>query len=343
MNRRQILITGLLGLTLSAIPKRLISQMKHKKIKPKVLTEGSVVGIIAPATSVSDPVDIQKAMQVIRHYNLIPKISENLLKGSGFKSRSIEERVEDLHNMFLDKDVKAIFCIRGGYGSAQLLDKIDFNIITNNPKVFVGYSDITALHLAINKFSGLVTFHGPVMLSAFTNYTAEHFRKALFSAEPIGEISNPDTINGIRPAFPFRTIVPGISSGNLTGGNLSLISSLMGTAYEIETEGKILFLEDVGEEPFRIDRMLTQLNLAGKLEKAAGIVFGRCTDCDKVSDVWDYSLNEVLDKHLSKLKIPVLYGLLIGHTPEQVTIPYEVQATLNSDKGILNVIEVSFE
>lgn len=343
MDRRGLLKAGIVGLALSAIPRNVKSQMSNKLIKPKVLNSGDKVGIIAPATSVTDPSDIQKAMQVLEYFNLKYKIGENVFGGGGYKSRSISQRIEDLHKMFSDEEVKAIFCLRGGYGSSQLLDKIDYNLIRRNPKIFLGYSDITALHLAITKMSGIITFHGPVMMSAFSNYTVEYFRRALFSREPIGVISNPMVLNGIRVAYPYRTINPGVAKGKLTGGNLSLICSLMGTAYEIETKDKILFIEDVGEEPFRIDRMLTQLNLSGKLSQASGIVFGKCIDCDKVSNVWDYSLNEVLDQQFTKLKIPVVYGLLIGHTAEQVTIPYEIEATLDADKGKLIINETALE
>ncbi len=343
MNRRQVLTAGLVGLAISSLPKNLLSFDGKRIIKPKVLNSGDIVGIIAPGTAVTDPADIQKAVQVLEYFSLKSKISDNLINGSGYKSRSVEERTDDIHKMFLDKEIKAVFCIRGGYGSPQILDNIDYNIIKSNPKIFIGFSDITALHLAINKLTGLVTFHGPVLLSPFSSYTVEYFRKAVFSTEPIGEITNPSVLSGIRLAFPCRTISPGIANGKLTGGNLSLITSLMGTPYEIETEGKILFLEDVGEEPYRIDRMLTQLNLAKKLEKASGIVFGRCTDCDKTSSIWDYSLNEVLDRQLSKLNIPVLYGLLIGHTPEQITLPYGIEAKLNADSSTLTVVESSFE
>ncbi|MFH1052480.1 MAG: LD-carboxypeptidase [bacterium] len=343
MDRRQLLTAGIVGLTLSVFPKNIFPQKTKNILKPKVLNVGDTVGIIAPSTAVPDPGDIQKALLVLDYFGLKPKIAGNLLKGAGYKSRSVSERIDDLHGMFLNKEVKAIFSIRGGYGSAQLLDKIDYDLIKNNPKIFIGYSDITALHLAINKFSGLITFHGPVLLSAFPNYTVDYLRKAIFSEEPIGEISNPSSLSGIRPAYPYRTITPGIAAGKLTGGNLSLISSLMGTAFEIETEGKIVFLEDVGEEPFRIDRMLTQLILAKKFDNAAGIVFGKCTDCVQNSQVWDYSLGEVLDQQLSQLHIPVLYGLLIGHTPEQVTLPYGIDATLNSVLGTLTITEKSFE
>ncbi|MFC2131896.1 LD-carboxypeptidase [Bacteroidota bacterium] len=341
MNRRDLLKGGLISLALPLIPKIVHSQPDmHGLIKPKALKEGDIVGIIAPGTAVSNPDDIAKVQQALNYFGLKMKLGKYVEKGSGYKSRTIEERIDDLHKMFLDKEVKAVFCIRGGYGSGQLLDKIDYKLIRNNPKIFLGYSDITAMHLAINKLSGLLTFHGPVLLSAFTSYTVDYFKKALFSTEPIGKISNPPIVSGVRPAYPYRTIVSGKAKGKLTGGNLSLISSTMGTPYEIDTKDKILFIEDVGEEPYRIDRMLTQLNLAGKLKEAAGIIFGKCAGCNKSNTgVWDYSLGEVLDYQLGDLNIPVFYGLLIGHTSDQVTLPYNVEAEINTDEGILDILE----
>lgn len=308
-------------------------------IKGEVLKSGDLVGVIAPGSAVSDPDDLYRVKEALDFFGLKMELGKYVKKGSGYKTRSIDERLDDLHTMFGSKEIKAVFCVRGGYGSMQLLDKIDYNLIRNNPKVFLGYSDITALHIAINKLTGLVTFHGPVMLSSFTDYTVMNFQKALFSDEPIGRLSNPAVKSGIRSRYPVHTVVPGSVVGKLIGGNLSLISNMLGTPYEINTDGKILFIEDVGEEPYRIDRMLTQLRLSGKLESAIGIIFGKCTDCKSKSSTWDSSLGEVVENILGSLKIPVLSGLLIGHSSDQMTIPEGVTAELNAGKGYLDIIE----
>ncbi len=312
-------------------------------IKPSVLEEGDLVGIIAPATAVSDPDEIARAKETLDYFGLKMKLGDSVASGGGYKTRGVKERLNDLHGMFRDSDVKAIFCIRGGYGSGQLLDKIDYELIKENPKIFLGYSDITAMHLAINKKAGLVTFHGPVALSSFSRFTVEYFQKALFSSEPLGLLSNPEGVSGIRLRKPTRTIRSGNSKGILRGGNLSLICSLLGTPYEIETEGKIVFLEDVGEQPYRIDRMLNHLRLSGKLDKAAGIVFGECSSCDfkSSSRIWDYSLGEVLDYYLKDLGVPVFYGLTIGHTRDQLTLPMGVEAMLDADAGTLSITEAA--
>lgn len=313
-------------------------------VKPRALREGDTVGLVTPATYVADPDRIALAERTLKFFGLRARFGRNVRRRSGYLGGSIAERLADLHDMFADPEIKGIFCIRGGYGSGQLLDKLDYSLIRKNPKVFLGYSDITSLHLAIHRETGLVTFHGPVVVSAFTEYTQKFFRAALFGSEPIGRVTNPPDTSPLRPAHILRTVRPGRARGRLIGGNLSLVSALMGTRWEPDTRGRILFIEDVGEQPYSIDRMLTQLRLAGKLEGAAGIVFGECHDCRprefQPSFESTFSLGEVVDSILGELKVPVLYGLTIGHTDDQLTLPIGVEATLDADKGEL-VIEES--
>lgn len=314
-------------------------------IKPRALREGDAVGLITPATYVSDPDQLQSAERTLRYFGLVPRFGRNVRKRTGYLGGSIAERISDLHEMFADQEIKAIFCIRGGYGSGQLLDKIDYDLIRRNPKIFLGYSDITALHLAIFKRTGLVTFHGPVVLSRYTEYTQQAFRRAVFTAKPMGAFTNPKEANELRPQHSLRTIRSGEASGRLVGGNLSLIAMTMGTPFEIDTENKILFLEDVGEEPYRIDRMLTNLRLAGKLHRAAGIIFGECAECTprdfRPGFQSTFSLGEVLDNVLGDLPIPVLSGLTIGHTTDQLTLPLGVSATLDASRGELTIKEAA--
>lgn len=342
MKRRNAL--KLLGSVAVSLPFAFASSYSVKAndvIKPKVLREGDTVAIIAPATAVTDPEDIQRAEETISYFGLKAKYGNYLKLGSGYKTRTVGERLDDLHNAFKDKSIKAVFCIRGGYGSATLLDKIDYDLIHRNPKIFLAYSDITALHLAINKFAKLITFHGPVMLSPFSEFTERNLRKMLFSTEPVGTLSNPSTKNNFRQTHPVRTIKSGMARGILTGGNLTLISSLMGTPYEIDCKGKILLIEDVGEEPYRMDRMLTQLRLAGKLQSAAGIVFGKCSSCDYsgvyTSRIWDYSLGESIDNIMKDIEVPSFYGLMFGHTADQLTLPLGMEAEIDADAGTLTI------
>lgn len=312
-------------------------------VRPKALKAGDTVGLITPATHVPDPDRLALAERTMKYFGLRMKMGKNAGKRMNDYRTSIEERLDDLHAMFRDKTVDAVFAIRGGYGSMHLLDRIDYDLIRRNPKIFLGYSDITAMHLAINKHSKLITFHGPITLSRFTDYTQKYFRKALFEAQPIGTVTNPPEANELRPSHSLRTIRPGIASGPLIGGNLTLISNTMGTPYEIETKDKILFLEDVDEEPYSIDRMLTHLRLARKFDGVAGVIFGECQDCRpkdyKPSAALPYGLGEVLDNILGNLKVPVLYGLTIGHTDDQLTLPLGVSATLDASNRTLEIRE----
>lgn len=341
MNRRHFL--GALAAAPGAFP-FLDGPMNLPLVKPRVLHPGDTVGLITPSTYVSDPDELLLAERTVAHFGLKLKMGANVRKRTGYLGGTARERLDDLHTMFRDPEVNAVFCIRGGYGSPQLLDGIDYALIRKNPKIFLGYSDITALHLAIHKRAGLVTFHGPVALSRFSEYTQEHFRKALFETAPLGRLSNPPETNDLRPNHLLRTIRPGVASGRVIGGNLSLIAATMGTPFEIDTRGKIFFIEDVGEQPYSVDRMLTQLRLAGKLDAAAGIVFGECSKCEprefRPSFDSTFSLGEVLDDILGGLKIPVMTGLTIGHTADQLTLPLGVMATLDTGKGEL-VIEES--
>jgi muramoyltetrapeptide carboxypeptidase len=311
-------------------------------LRPRVLKAGNTAGIIAPSTAVFDPDLLAAAERTMRHFGLKLKWGKFIRQRSEYQA-SVRERVEDLHSMFRDPEVDAVFAIRGGYGSEHLLDSIDYDLIRSNPKVFVGYSDITALHLAIQRKAGLVTFHGPVALSGFNDFTQGYFKKALFETKPIGRVGNPVESNDLHPRHTLRTVRTGTARGRLIGGNLTLISTTMGTPYEIDTQGRILFIEDVGEEPYRIDRMLTQLRLAGKLDAAAGIVWGECEDCRpndyKASTASIFTMGEIVDNILGNLKIPVLGGLTFGHTSDQVTLPEGALATLDASKQELIIEE----
>ena len=317
----------------------MVPQSSNTALLPYALRPGDTVGLITPSTYVSDPDQLAAVARTIEYFGLKMKLGKNVRKREGYLGGTVEERVSDLHEMFRDPDVNAVFAIRGGYGSPQLLDRIDYDLIRRNPKIFLGYSDITAMHLAIHKRTGLVTFHGPMMLARFTNYTRDWFRKALFNAEPLGRMTTPPEQDPLRPAHPIRTMRPGRGRGPLAGGNLTLVATLMGTPFEIETRGRVLFLEDVGEEPYRIDRMLTQLRLAGKFDGVAGIVFGECSDCGpreyKPSFDSTLALGEILDSFFAKLDAPVFSGLTIGHTGDQLTLPIGVMATVDADKGEL--------
>jgi len=320
--------------------KKTFKNSAKSKIKPTKLKKNDLIGVVAPGTSVPDPDDILRAQEILANLELRWRFSETITRGTNYRSRSVGERLDELMKMFADPDIRGIFCIRGGYGSAQLLDKIDYSLISSNPKIFLGYSDITALHIALNKYSGLITFHGPVLLSPFTHYTFNNLKNILFGLNPEPVIRNPVETGTIRLSHPIRTIREGTAEGSIIGGNLSIICSLLGTPYEYDYNNALLLLEDVQEEPYRIDRMLNHLRLAGKLNQVRGIAFGECKDCLPASpSVWDFSLGEVLDNYFKPLTIPSFYGLCIGHTPDQATFAIGAKAVLDAKTGTIQYTE----
>jgi muramoyltetrapeptide carboxypeptidase len=312
-------------------------------VKPRVLKPGDTVGLVAPASYTFDLWRLDDAAARVEALGLKPKFGKHVRGRQGFLSGTDEERVADLHEMFADPAIAAIFSLQGGYGTPRLLDRLDYDLIRRNPKILLGYSDITGLHLAISKKSGLVTFHGPNMLGSLPPRTFERLKKALFVAEPIGEVTNPEESDPLNAEFPLRTVAPGVARGRLVGGNLTLIAHTMGTPYEIETAGRILLLEDTGEAPYRIDRMLVQLRLAGKLQSVAGIVFGSCTDCGPSRSSFEISLSlsDVLQEILGSLGKPVLAGILFGHTKEKAIIPIGVEAELDAGAKKLTIVEAA--
>ncbi|HEY1435811.1 MAG TPA: LD-carboxypeptidase, partial [Thermoanaerobaculia bacterium] len=309
--------------------------------KPRVLKAGDTVGLIAPASYIFDLWEIEEVAPRLAALGLKVKLGANVRARRGYLAGTEEQRLSDLHAAFADPEVAGVFCLGGGYGTERLLDRIDYALIRRNPKVFVGYSDITALHLAFGKFSRLVTFHGPVAMSALPGWTLEGFRKALFGTAPIGVVANPPESDPLAPEFPRHTVSPGRARGPTVGGNLTLVSTTMGTPWEIETKGRILLLEDTGEAPYRIDRMLVQLALAGKLADAAGVVFGTCTDCapSNSSFAINLSMSELLDDLLGGLGKPVMTGLVFGHTREKATIPLGVEAELDATAKTFTILE----
>jgi muramoyltetrapeptide carboxypeptidase len=318
----------------------------NKPIRPKVLRPGDTVGLITPASPVGAK-QLADAEQRIKSLGLRSKIGMHVGKPPGGGKSTIQANIDDLHSMVRDAEVQAIFCMRGGTGSIELLDRIDYDLIRRHPKIFLGFSDITHLHLAIHRYSRLVTFHGPNIASflGLPKYTLSYLRKAIFDNRPIGKVSNPTQPSDPKfPAYKIRTIGPGKASGRLIGGNLTAISYTMGTPYEIETRDSILFLEAVNQEPDQVRTMLNQMRLAKKFDGVAGIIFGACTNCiTPAGTVPDenaiYSTDEVLDDMLGKLHVPVLSGLAIGHIPDQMTVPLGVMATLDADIGTLTITE----
>lgn len=307
------------------------------KIKPRALQRGSTIGIIAPAGPVDDSTAARKGIKLLERLGFKVILGRYIWKQEGYLAGNDDERLADLMDMFIDRQIEAILCLRGGYGSIRLLSKIDFRIISQNPKIFVGYSDITALNLAIWQKCGLVAFNGPMVAADFGNklsaYTLGSFFKAVMHPAPIGHIGNPAN-------EPILTITPGKARGIFTGGNLSMVTATLGTPYEIKTKNALLILEEVNEEPYRIDRMLQQLLLSKKLAAAAGIIFGRCVNCEAKQGN-SPSLLEVIRHNLGDLGIPCIYGFAIGHAAHKATLPIGITGTLDADSGFLFIKETA--
>lgn len=309
--------------------------------KPKKLNPGDTIGVVSPASPMERKSDIIRAREKLEKLGYRVVVGKNVDLQRGLVSATEEQRIEDLHEMFSREDVNAIFVTQGGYGSAQLIDRLDYDLIRKNPKIFIGFSDITSLHLAINKFANLVTFHGPSMLrfndEELSDFTFEHLMKALTSDTPIGTISLAD------PKKWIYALEGGECEGELIGGNLTLICSSLGTPYEINTTGKILFLEEVDTEPWIIDHMLCHLRNAGKLKDVAGVVVSECVNCVpfeyKPGYYVDLSIEDVLEYYLKPLHLPVLFGFPLGHCRDMATLPLGVQARLDGNKKELHILE----
>ena len=304
-------------------------------IKPKALKKGNTIALIAPAGPVSQE---QLTRAVNRFENLGFKVvyQNRILDRKGYLAGNDLDRLDEIHNAFLDPGIDAIICIRGGYGSSRIVAKLDYQLIKQNPKIFAGYSDITVLLNAIWQKAGLVTFHGIVGNSEFSEYTTQAFFNILNNEKREAEIYNyPENVIG--------SIVNGKASGILAGGNLSIIASLMGTAYEIDFKDKIVFIEDIDEAPYRIDRMLTQLLLSGKLQKASGIVLGDFRACDidekDKEQKKSFTLSEVLSDRLGNLGIPVLKGFSFGHIKNQTIFPIGINAEIDTSKPYIKLTE----
>lgn len=311
------------------------------KLKPRPLQEGQAIGIPAPAGPVNRE-QLEYTASIFESWGYRVVFGEHIFERHGYLAGSDFDRAADLNAMFRDGNVHAIICARGGYGSPRLLDLLDYDAIRTHPKIFLGYSDVTALHLAISRKTGLVTFHGPMAMAdpkkGMPEFNAGWMQRALTETAPLGEIANPAG----GPAV--CSLVGGKASGELVGGNLSLICSTLGTPYEIDTRGKLLFIEDVDEAPYRMDRMLTQLVLAGKIRDAVGVVFGESVGCEMGEEGKpSLTLEDVIEEVLVPQGKPLIYGLACGHGEFKATLPIGVMATLDADREKFYIEEAALD
>ncbi|MBF6030620.1 LD-carboxypeptidase [Pseudomonas sp. P115] len=277
---------------------------------PALRAEGTIA-LIAPAGPAA--LDVEKAGQWMRARGYDLRIFTGVYERDGYLAGSDEVRLRDLHAAFANPEIDAIFCLRGGYGTPRLLDRLDFDLLRANPKPFVGYSDITALHLAISRYAGFVTFHGPMLNADLLGDKQQPTEYSLLSMLR-GDL-RAGSVLAHPVAYPLTTLAPGIACGRLLGGNLSMIAAVMGTRFEIDAEGIILLIEDVNEPIYRIDRLLTHLHLAGKLVQIAGVLVGDVAGVDKAA------LEHLLKQTFEPLCIPVLAGWRSGHCDPNLTLP----------------------
>ncbi len=307
--------------------------------KPKALRPGDTLGFVAPASPPRDAHGVDAAVAAARAMGFDVVVGESCRSTRGYLAGADALRADDLNRMFADDAVDAIVCIRGGYGAPRILDRLDYRLAAEHPKLLVGYSDITALHIAYGQKSGLVTMHAPMPSTEwaapdYDAFTREGLWRALTLAEPLGPLPNP-------PGHPVEALGRGAVTGRLTGGNLCLVAALNGTPWEIDARGAILVLEDVGEYVHRLDRMLTTLRLSGKFDQCAGIVLGGFTDCPPEYPDRSLTIRQVIEDVVLPCGKPVLSGYMIGHCSPKVTVPLGVTATLDCDRGLITVDEAA--
>lgn len=304
-------------------------------IRPKPLKKGDTIGLIGPS-SPTPPERIKPAIEAMENLGLNVVLGESCYATHGYLSGNDKLRAKDINTMFQNPLISGVFSIRGGYGSARILPLLDFQMIKSNPKIFAGYSDVTALHIAFNQICNMVTFHSPMpsteLYKYVDSYTMDYYINNIFSEKTLGLIKNPEDID-------LKTLVKGESEGILIGGNLSLIVASIGTKYEIDTKGKILFIEEVDEEPYRIDRMLLQLKEAGKIKEAEGIILGAWTNCNAKEPEKSLTLMEIFKELIVPENKPTIYNFQCGHCLPTATIPLGSRVRIDGEKASIYVID----
>ncbi|MFQ4138470.1 LD-carboxypeptidase [Nodosilinea sp. PGN35] len=338
MRRRELL--GGLGMATAgaALGKRAVQAQELSTLLPPRLRSGDVVGIVSPAGATFERDRLDLVVDAVTALGFTPRVAPHALARYGYLAGTDTERAADVNAMFADPAVKALLPVRGDWGSARILPYLDYDLIRANPKVVIGFSDISALLLGLYARTGLVTFHGPHGITAWRADQVEPLRQILVEGAALtyrNPLLGADQDRLMRDQGRIHTIAPGRASGPLLGGNLSVVSGIVGSPYMPDTTGAILFLEDVGEPPYSIDRMLTQLKLAGVLDGLAGFVFGQCTACGPGSGYGSLTLADILHDHIRPLGIPAYAGAWIGHVEPIWTLPMGGVVTMDAAEGTL--------
>jgi len=340
-NRREFARLATLAIASASSAGAAPAPRRRTAVKPKALAEGDTVGLVLPATGAQTRDEIAFAKDQLEAAGFKVVLGQHVYDRYGYFAGRDRDRAADINAFFADDAIAGVVCYTGGWGSPRVLPYLDYDLIARKPKVLIGYSDITALLNAVHQRSGIVTFHGPVGGSTFEPYTLDNFKRVVMTAAPAGTLAQPSKKPNelIDRTNRIVKLAPGKGSGRLAGGNLTLVASLMGTPYQVDSDGAILFLEDTHEEPYRIDRMLTQLAQGGMFDKVAGVIWGRCTDCTATGTT--FSIEEILRDRFGSLRVPAISGLSFGHIEQKLTLPIGVMATLDGDAGTLSIDEAA--
>jgi muramoyltetrapeptide carboxypeptidase len=315
--------------------------MSTAMIRPPRMVPGCRVALVAPAGPLLERDDLARGAELCRALGYRPVLAPNTHRRLGYLAGTDEERLADLNGALNDPTVDAVWCLRGGYGITRILDRVDFSGTLERPRAVIGYSDITALLLALTRATGIISFHAPMARTPLTPFSREHFERVLGRNTAAGRLGHLPTPAGVLvPRAPrIVTIRSGVAEGPLVGGNLSLLAALIGTRHFPELEGAILFLEDVGEDLYRVDRMLAHLRMVGVLDRLAGVLVGQFTEMKRGTGDGALGFDEVLATYFEPLGVPAALGFPVGHVDDQWTLPIGVRARLDAGAGEVELLE----
>ena len=311
---------------------------------PNSLKKGDTIGLISPSAATTDRMEFTYAKEAMEALGLKVKLGENLKNRFGHLAGTDQERANDLNAMFADPDIRAIICLRGGSGAARILPMIDYDGVKRNPKPVLGYSDITALHCALFSQTGLITFHGQNGTGSWNSFNVKQFEQVFFEKALVtykNEMTKGDDL--VAKGNRIQTLKGGTAEGRILGGNLTVLSALSGTPYYPDFQNAILFIEDIGEDPYRIDRMMSTLQLNGTLGKIKGFIFGQCSDCKPGGGYGAFTVDQIMDQYVLPLGIPAYIGAMIGHIPRQFIVPVGAKVRMNADAGTFTLLESVFQ
>lgn len=344
MDRRRFIgSAALVGTLLPLLGTGSVAAASRRHLLPVPLDRGDTVALVSPSSATDERLSLQLAQEAMQALGFVVRTGEHYAARWGHLAGSDAERAGDLNAMFADKQVKAIVCVRGGSGAARLLPLLDYELIRANPKVLLGYSDITALHCAIQARTGLVTFHGPIGSGSWNRFNVDQFERVFFGRELMHYRNTREAGDELVPRRNRTvTIAAGRARGELVGGNLAVLTALAGSPYLPDFTGKILFLEDVAEAPYRVDRMFSTLKLMGALDRIAGFIFGECTDCKPGDGYGSLTLDQIFADYIAPLGIPAYRGAMIGHIREQFIVPVGGRVEMDADAGSFRLLEPVF-